>query len=118
MDDWKDDRNIVAKKYANLLEQAFQNVHTVYPGISDHVQCELGKLEMLEKSRCTVIDEPANCFGRLLARVFVWKEDCWSDSLAEIGYSLGKFIYLADAALDFNRDIRKESYNPFDSRYS
>ena len=30
-----------------------------------------------------------------------------------MGFSLGRFIYLADAMLDYDRDKRRKQYNPF-----
>jgi len=33
--------------------------------------------------------------------------------LRQIGMALGRFIYLADAAVDYHRDKKKHSYNPF-----
>jgi hypothetical protein len=31
----------------------------------------------------------------------------------QVGYHLGKFIYAADAAEDYNDDLKSGSYNPF-----
>ena len=35
------------------------------------------------------------------------------DTLRQMGMALGRYIYLADAAIDYRRDKRKGSYNPF-----
>ena len=58
-------------------------------------------------------DFPASCFGRLMAELLVMKEDMWADTLRSVGFSLGRFIYLADAMLDYDRDKRRKQYNPF-----
>ena len=58
------------------------------------------------------IDSAANCFGRLTAEIFVLREDEWRDILWEMGFSLGKFIYLIDAYDDLERDRKKGSFNP------
>ena len=58
------------------------------------------------------IDSAANCFGRLTAEVFVYREDEWRDTLWEMGFYLGKFIYLMDAYDDLEKDRKKGSYNP------
>ena len=30
-----------------------------------------------------------------------------------MGKALGRFIYLADAAVDYKRDVRRNQYNPY-----
>ena len=57
-------------------------------------------LDALEKENCPSPDETANCFGRLMAELLVVQEDFWSPTLRELGFHLGRFIYLADAAVD------------------
>ena len=37
----------------------------------------------------------------------------WAKYLRQIGASLGRYIYLADAAMDCRRDSKKGQYNPF-----
>lgn len=57
-------------------------------------------------------DAAANRFGELLGELFVFQDDIWADTLRQFGNQLGRFIYLMDAACDFDRDLRKGSYNP------
>ena len=37
----------------------------------------------------------------------------WAPTLRKMGDALGRFIYLADAAVDYRRDKKKKQYNPF-----
>lgn len=57
-------------------------------------------------------DAAANRFGELLGELFVFQDDIWADTLRQFGNQLGRFIYFMDAACDFDRDLRKGSYNP------
>ena len=57
------------------------------------------------------IDRAAGCFGRLMAELFVWKEDIWEKTLRKMGFYLGKFIYLMDAYEDLPEDRKKNRYN-------
>lgn len=59
------------------------------------------------------IDSAANCFGRLTAEIFVYREDEWQETLSGMGFYLGKFIYLMDAYDDLEKDQKKGNYNPF-----
>ena len=58
-------------------------------------------------------DLPAACFGQLMGELLVYEEDLWSPTLRQMGISLGRFIYLLDAAVDFRKDKKKGKYNPF-----
>lgn len=82
--------------------------------VADTVKDRLEKITALEAAGCKSVDEPAGLFGELLGRIF---SEGLSGSDAkicyEVGYHLGKFIYEADAAEDYERDRARGSYNPF-----
>ena len=67
----------------------------------------------LEKAGCINPDEPAACFGQLMAELFVMEADLWAPTLRQMGMALGRFIYLLDAALDYDKDRKKGKYNPY-----
>ena len=48
-----------------------------------------------------------------MAELFVYEEDMWSECLRKIGMGLGRFIYFADAAIDYRKDQKHHNYNPF-----
>ena len=70
-------------------------------------------MRQLEAENCPNPDLPAGCFGRLLGELFVYKEDLWADNLRNMGDALGRYIYLADGAMDYRRDNKRKQYNPF-----
>ena len=70
-------------------------------------------LSRLERENCADPDRCAACFGKLLGQLFAYQEDHWSRDLEQLGVALGRFIYLADAAVDYRRDKKKNQYNPF-----
>ena len=43
----------------------------------------------------------------------VHQEDLWADDLRQLGHNLGRFIYLADAAMDYRADRKHNKYNPY-----
>ncbi len=74
---------------------------------------KLAALDELEKSRAASLDAPAAVFGELLGEVFSYGLDNSSRTLAyEIGFHTGKFVYAADAADDYEKDLQSGSYNP------
>lgn len=75
---------------------------------------KLGAIARLEAERCPSVDEPAELFGELLGGIFA--HGISGDGaivLKEVGYHLGKFIYAADAAEDYEEDRKRGRYNPY-----
>ena len=84
------------------------------PNLSETVAEKLSAITKLEDEKCGSVDEPAELFGELLGAVF---SDGLSDAdklvTYQCGYHLGRFIYAADAAEDYERDRKSGSYNPY-----
>lgn len=111
-DDWRDDKNPLALAASRLMKQAAERVEADYPRQCDAIRAELSNLTFFEWSYDEDPDAAANCFGRLMAQIFCWKEDRWSPLLGQMGLALGRFIYLMDAWEDVEADIKKDRYNP------
>ena len=78
------------------------------------VKDKLDAITVLEHERCPSVDEPAHLFGELLGEIFRYGLE-GGDALVtyQFGYHLGKFIYAADAAEDYDKDVKSGSYNPY-----
>ena len=113
MDDYADEGKLTSKLAAGQLAPALPRIRESYPRQCDAIERCIAQLSALEKENCQNPDAPAGCFGALMAELLVWQEDLWAPTLREIGMALGRFIYLADAAVDYRRDLRKKQYNPF-----
>lgn len=84
-------------------------------GDLEHIVSDrLDRITALEKEKCESVDAPAALFGELLGEIFAYGLP-EGDRLVpyEVGYHLGKFIYAADAAEDYERDVESGSYNPY-----
>ena len=113
LDDWHDDGKRAAKWMADLLAKDCAAIEEKYPRQCGAIRDCITELSQLEKAGCANPDEPANCFGRLMAELMVFHEDLWADTLRQMGQALGRFIYLLDAALDYDKDAKKGKYNPY-----
>lgn len=82
--------------------------------LADIVGDRLDRITALEKAKCESVDEPAGLFGELLGEIFSHGLP-EGDRLVprELGYHLGRFIYAADAAEDYEKDRKSGSYNPY-----
>ena len=113
LDDWADDRSVAAKTIADHLKKSIPSIEARYPRQCAAIATCIRQLSDLEQENCPNPDEPANCFGTLMAELLVYTDDLWADALRQIGMALGRFIYLADAAVDYRKDKRKHKYNPY-----
>ena len=112
MDDWEDEHKHTAHAMANHLQRRIPDLQAQYSRQCAAVEGCMARLTALEKENCANPDEPANCFGQLMAELLVYREDLWAPYLRQVGLSLGRFIYLADAVVDYEKDKRKKRYNP------
>ena len=113
LDDWQDDGKRTAKAMADILGKQYPQIEERYPRQCAAISRCIGRLSELEKENCANPDDPAGCFGELMAELFVYEEDMWAPTLRQMGAALGRFIYLLDAAVDYDKDKRKGKYNPF-----
>ena len=112
VDDRQDEGSFAAKVMAGVFEKALPDIQKRYPRQCEAVETSIATLNRLEKEGCDNPDEVAGCFGKLMGQLFVYREDLWSQTLYNLGFSLGRFIYLADAAVDHHKDEKKKRYNP------
>ena len=112
-DDWQDDGKYAAKLLAKVFGRHENEITAQYPRQCAAISACIRELSALEKAGCPNPDEPANCFGKLMAELLVVREDRWAEDLRQMGFFLGRVIYLADAAIDYRRDVKHGKYNPF-----
>lgn len=113
LDDWHDDGKRSAKLLADRLSKGLPRIEGEYPRQCGAIRDCIARLTELEKENCPNPDDPAGAFGALMAELLTYEESMWSPQLRQMGYSLGRFIYLLDAALDYDKDKRKGKYNPY-----
>ena len=113
LDDWQDDGKHTAKWMADAFSKHLTQIEQRYPRQCAAIRACIQRLSELEKAQCANPDEPAACFGQLMGELLTYEEDMWADTLRQMGQALGRFIYLLDAALDYDKDAKKGKYNPY-----
>ena len=113
LDDLEDEGKLSARIAKNIFGKEMDEIRALYPEKCKVIEDNLAALRVLEKENCPNPDRTAACFGALLGELFVYREDMWADRLRRLGDALGRFIYLADAAVDYRKDKEKGRYNPF-----
>ena len=93
---------------------ATANAKADLDSLSETVSTGLERITSLEDEKCPSVDAPASIFGEILGEIFAHglteKERLVP---YEVGYHLGRFIYAADAAEDYEKDREEGSYNPY-----
>lgn len=124
LDSWHDDRSILSKTGAAAVHRAFRKASKRYPIASDSIYFAIKNLTALEHNRCASIDEACEPFASMMSDLFMWKDsDTFASSpvildlLGKIGYNVGKWIYLIDAASDIEEDRKNKSYNVLNIRF-
>lgn len=111
-DNWEDEKKISGLFGVHTLHKKAAEAMKKYPRQGRAIRRELKALLNCEKKGVMEIDEPAGCFGRLMEELFLYKKDVWEKPLREMGFFLGKFIYIMDAYEDLEKDKKDGNYNP------
>ncbi len=112
LDDVNDEGKVSARLMSKALAPHLEPIQQRYPRQCGAVRDCIAQLNALEQANTENPDLPASCFGNLMAELMVLKDDQWSEALRSLGFHLGRFIYLADAMLDYDKDRRRNQYNP------
>ncbi len=83
--------------------------------VDTSIKNALSELSVVERNKVSSVDIPANIFGEMLSVIMSHgtTPDSAQFKIAEqIGYYIGKWIYIIDALDDYNDDIKNKRYNP------
>lgn len=108
-------RAVCLSPYAKGLRR--RAIKNGYADLDGRVSKAMDELAALEMARPVSVDEPAELFGALMSDLMSWRLDGDSDEARiakAIGRHVGRWIYIVDAADDFEEDRKRRRYNPFD----
>lgn len=112
-DNVKDDNRLKDKIAYNMYKGRLKSAYEKYPKKAEFIKEQLEILYNLEQEKNTNIDLVSNTFGKLMSEIFAYKEDECESELRNIGFNIGKYIYLLDAYEDLDNDYKNGRYNPF-----
>ena len=117
------DKGLKNKLLAALLYPFCKSAHKKaaqkHPELDRVMADAMDKQAKLEAEKCDSIDRAADPTSTFLARVLqgLATDEVSSRVLSRMGYLLGRYIYILDAADDFDDDSKKGNYNPFVIQY-
>lgn len=119
VDDINDENNLLNKIILPFSSMYIQKLPSNFIELKIFIENELKNLRNIELSEDRLsIDEYSHPFANLTKHIFYnyCKENNFSDLSLEyiknIGYNLGKWIYIMDSLNDIERDIKRECFNP------
>ncbi|MBQ5431085.1 MAG: hypothetical protein IIU28_05465 [Lachnospiraceae bacterium] len=117
MDDYLDNGNRKKKALADSLQKTYEKIRQEYPRQARAIEAFMDKTRKAEERHEENVDILSGYTGEMLAQIFLMKEDEWKEELMNIGFYLGKFIYMMDAYEDREDDDRHARFNPLILKY-
>lgn len=85
-----------------------------YSSLDETISEKLTELSETETRHLCSVDVPASIFGNICSEILSYGMSDESLKISrEIGYRLGKWIYIIDAVDDYEEDLKKHRFNPF-----
>ena len=112
MDDWFDDHNAAKLTLARMIHKKYKETAVRYPRQRRAIQRYMKRMHECEVRKEKNLDVAAGLTGTVLKELFIYKKDEWKEPLGQMGFYLGKFIYLMDAYEDVEKDKKAGNYNP------
>lgn len=114
-DDYRDDRTLKALWALLFWGHAGRRAARRQQRAAEAIRANISRLSLLEQENCDCVDEMADCSGAMLREVFFAFSG--NETLGDLGYNLGRWVYLIDACDDMEKDAMSGSYNVFLRRF-
>ncbi|MBE6732389.1 MAG: hypothetical protein E7561_00110 [Ruminococcaceae bacterium] len=97
-----------------IFSGARKKAARLYPEIESIIEEYIAEQSVIESEGCFNIDKAADPSGKMLSRLLQLLSDDTTQKriLERLGYCIGRYIYLLDAACDLEDDNKKLRYNP------
>lgn len=122
-DNIADEKGIKKLGYYMLLptlSRARKKAAKNYPLVEAIVSEYINEQCVIEKEGCTSLDKAADPTAKALSYILSLcsEEPSQKRVLERLGYCIGRYIYIIDAACDLEQDIKTNSYNPIKANAS
>lgn len=117
LDDIKDSKGFgkIASYLAYPFARHIKKRAQPMPEIENEIKKHLDEIDRLEKENTPSADKIADVFGNLIGKIasFGIEDENKKAASYEAGFHTGRFIYLADAIADYDKDVKNGQFNPF-----
>lgn len=117
LDNIEDEKGVKKLLYLALrgiYSKAHKKAAKEHPHIEEIFSEYIKEQKTLEAENCQSPDKAADPTAKVLSKVFQLcsEDEMQKRILSRMGYCIGRYIYLLDAACDLEEDIKKGNYNP------
>ena len=117
LDNIEDEKGVKKLLYLALrgiYSKAHKKAAKEHPHIEEIFSEYIKEQKTLEAENCQSPDKAADPTAKALSKVFQLcsEDEMQKRILSRMGYCIGRYIYLLDAACDLEEDIKKGNYNP------
>lgn len=114
IDDEKGIKKVLYLALRGIYSKAHKKAAKEYPDIENIFLDYIKEQKLLEAENCESADRAADPTAKALSKVFEFCSDDETEKriLSRMGYCIGRYIYLLDAACDLEEDVEKGNYNP------
>lgn len=110
-DDWQDERKINKRIFTWRMQKKVEQLKKKYPLKMEHIKNLIDKNTMYEQAKEENLDEMARITGEIMGEIYAYRHDEWESLLRQMGFFIGKFIYIMDAWDDLDEDEKNHRYN-------
>lgn len=107
-------KKLAAKISLKAMEKAYTKASEQYPELADCTAEQIRRQNKLEKENCKSIDRASEPVSNILAKIAAeaGKTPEQKRILDRFGYLLGRYVYIAAAFDDLEKDFGSRSFNP------
>lgn len=115
-DDCADEGGVRAGVHRSLLKAAYQRAEKRIPQATERMVRSREALDRIEKENSDMVDAACHPYADLLGEIFADGYVLKSHILRDLGYNLGRWVYMIDALDDMDEDAEAGRYNVFVNR--
>lgn len=121
LDDYEDNNSLHSKILSLTIKKFVKTSDINLKPLIDYMENKLNELYTLEKSlESFTIDEISDKFADLTGFIisYYYKEEEFKETLYNLGYNLGRWIYIIDAYDDLEEDMKKRKFNAINKAFN
>ena len=113
LDDKEDEKKIQGTVLELAYRRKYKKIEKKYPRQCKAIEQCMQRQKELEELNEQDVHKICEPFADLMSELMLFRVDAFEKTLRKLGASLGSFIYLMDAYMDLQDDIKNNCYNVF-----
>lgn len=104
--------------FRHLYKKGFKKATKKHPQAEAIIKKYTSNQAELEKAKCAIVDEACEPSANMMKELSEYLLGEYSNAETQkLFYALGKWVYLADALDDYDKDVKKDRYNVLYNAY-